>query len=60
MFEYISDHEESTQKIYFDGQIYDAFSLLIGLIQKAETEIVLVDGYVDRCREFIANTISLK
>jgi hypothetical protein len=30
-----------------DGQIYDAFSLLIGLIQKAEMEIVLVDGYVD-------------
>ena len=47
IFEYISDHEESNQKIFFDGQIYDAFSLLIGLIQKAKTEIVLVDGYVD-------------
>ena len=47
IFEYISDHEESNQKIFFDGQIYDAFSLLIELIQKAETEIVLVDGYVD-------------
>ena len=47
IFEYISDHEESNQKIFFDGQIYDAFSLLIGLILKAETEIVLVDGYVD-------------
>ena len=47
IFEYISDHEESNQKIFFDGQIYDAFGLLIGLIQKAETEIVLVDGYVD-------------
>ena len=47
IFEYISDHEESNQKIFFDGQIYDAFSLLIGLIQKAEMEIVLVDGYVD-------------
>ena len=29
IFEYISDHEESNQKIFFDGQIYDAFSLLI-------------------------------
>ena len=47
IFEYISDHEESNQEIFFDGQIYDAFSLLIGLIQKAKTEIVLVDGYVD-------------
>ena len=32
IFEYILDHEESNQKIFFDGQIYDAFSLLIGLI----------------------------
>ena len=47
IFEYISDHEESNQKIFFDGQIYDAFSLLTGLIQKAEAEIILVDGYVD-------------
>ena len=35
------------KRYFFDGQIYDAFSLLIGLIQKAEMEIVLVDGYVD-------------
>ena len=47
IFKYISDHEESNQKIFFDGQIYDAFSLLIGMIQKAEAEIILVDGYVD-------------
>ena len=44
IFEYISDHEESDQKIFFDGQIYDAFSLLIGLIQKAETEICADTG----------------
>ena len=47
IFEYISEHEESSQKIFFDGQIYDAFSLIISLIQKAEKEITLIDGYVD-------------
>ncbi len=47
VFEYISDHEESSQKVFFDGQIYDAFSLLISLIQKASKEITLIDGYVD-------------
>ena len=47
VFEYISDHEESTQKVFFDGQIYDAFSLISSLIQKATKDIVLVDGYVD-------------
>ena len=47
IFEYISGHREPAQKIFFDGQIYDAFSLLIEIIKKAESEIVLVDGYVD-------------
>lgn len=47
IFDYISQNEEPVQKIFFDGQIYDAFSLLVELIQKAEREIVLVDGYVD-------------
>ena len=47
IFEYISDHEESNQKVFFDGQIFDAFSLIVSLIQKAEKEIVLIDGYVD-------------
>lgn len=47
VFEYISEHEESIQKIFFDGQIYDAFSLIVNLIQKANKEITLIDGYVD-------------
>lgn len=47
IFAYISDHEESSQKIFFDGQIYDAFSLLINLTKKAKRKITLVDGYID-------------
>lgn len=47
VFNYISGHEETSQKIFFEGQIYDAFSLLVSLIQKAEKEIVLIDGYID-------------
>lgn len=47
IFEYISGHEEAGQKVFFDGQIYDAFSLIVSLIQKAEKEITLIDGYVD-------------
>lgn len=47
VFQYIDDHAETEQKIFFDGQIYDAFSLLISLVRKAEKEIILVDGYVD-------------
>lgn len=47
IFEYISDHKESSQKVFFDGQIYDAFSLISSLIQKATSDIILIDGYVD-------------
>ena len=47
IFEYIGDQKETRQKIFYDGQIYDAFSLLIELIQKAEQKIILIDGYVD-------------
>ena len=47
IFECIGNQKETTQKLFFDGQIYDAFSLLTELIQKADQEIILVDGYVD-------------
>ena len=47
IFTYISEHEEVSQKIFFEGQIYDAFSLLAELIAKAKIEIVLIDNYVD-------------
>ena len=47
IFSYISEHEEVGQKIFFEGQIYDAFSRLVGLVEKAEKSIVLIDNYVD-------------
>ncbi len=47
VFRYIEDHAEAAQKIFFDGQIYDAFSLITSIIQKAGKEIILIDGYVD-------------
>lgn len=47
VFDYIASHEESNQKIFFEGQVYDAFSLLSDLISKAQKSIILIDGYVD-------------
>ena len=47
IFEYIADHEESSQKVFFDGQIFDAFSLISDLIKKADKDIIVIDGYVD-------------
>lgn len=36
-----------TQGIFFDGQIYDAYSFVVDLIRKAKKEIILIDSYVD-------------
>ena len=47
VFNYIAEHNEVKQKIFFDGQIYDAFSLLVELVGKAEKTIILIDNYVD-------------
>lgn len=47
VFDYIAQHQESNQKIFFDGQIFDAFSLLAEIVSQANKSIILIDGYVD-------------
>lgn len=47
VFDYMETHETPSQKAFFEGQIYDAFELLVSLVQRAKRGIVLVDGYVD-------------
>jgi len=47
VFDYMGVHEAPKQKLFFAGQVYDAFELLVSIVQKAEREIVLIDGYVD-------------
>jgi len=34
--------------VFFDGQIYDAYSFIVDLIEKAEKELVIIDNYVDK------------
>ena len=33
--------------IFFNGQIFDAYNLISGLIRKAKQEIILIDNYID-------------
>ena len=47
VFDYIATTKEVKQKIFFNGQIYDAFSLMVELVEKAEKELILIDNYVD-------------
>lgn len=53
VFDYISTTKEVKQKIFFNGQIYDAFSLMVELVEKAMGELILIDNYVD------VNTLSI-
>lgn len=46
VFNYIATNTEVKQNIFFDGQIYDAFSFLVGLVKRAKEEIILIDNYV--------------
>ncbi len=47
IFEFIGDQSAPCQKLFFEGQLYDAFSLIVDLIQEAKKKIIVVDGYVD-------------
>lgn len=33
--------------IFFDGQIFDAYAFVVGLIRKAKKRIVVIDSYID-------------
>lgn len=39
--------DEFKQKIFFEGQIYDAYSLIIDIIKNARIKILIIDNYID-------------
>lgn len=47
VFNYIASNTEVKQKIFFDGQIYDAFSFIANLVEKAQSKLIVIDNYVD-------------
>ena len=40
--------KEFKEQLFFDGQIYDAYSLLINIIREAKTKIIIIDNYLDK------------
>lgn len=39
--------EDFRQKIFFKGQIWDSYELLMDIIKKAKSKIVIIDNYID-------------
>ncbi|MCM1053224.1 MAG: hypothetical protein NC483_04555 [Ruminococcus sp.] len=35
------------ERIFFEGQIYDAYSLIVDIIKKANKSIIIIDNYID-------------
>ena len=48
LFDRFGDYNELTEKLFFDGQVYDAYSLLINIIRKAKNKIIIIDNYIDK------------
>ena len=38
---------ELKQSIFFDGQIFDAYSLIIDIIKRAKRKILIIDNYIN-------------
>ena len=44
---FIQSNLPPKQGIFFDGQIYDAYTFVADLVRKAQRRIVLIDNYID-------------
>ena len=47
VFNSLQLEENIKQRIFFDGQIYDAYSLIIDIIKKAKKKILIIDNYIN-------------
>ena len=46
--ETLSNFKEKNNHIFFEGQIYDAYSIMINILNMAKNEIIIIDNYVDK------------
>ena len=42
------EEKEKINHIFYEGQIYDAYSLLIDIFNEAKKEIIIIDNYADK------------
>ena len=46
--EALSSFKEKNTHIFFENQLYDAYSLLIDIFNKSKEEIIIIDNYIDK------------
>ena len=42
------EEKKITNEIYFNGQIYDAYSKLLDIMKEAKNELIIIDNYADK------------
>ena len=42
-----NNENQFKQKIFFNGQIYDAYSSIIDIVKRAKNKILIIDNYID-------------
>ena len=52
--------KENNNHIFYEGQIYDAYSLLVDILSKAKKEIIIIDNYAGKKLFDIIKNISVK
>lgn len=43
-----SSFKEKTNEIFFEGQIYDAYSKIVEIFKNAKNELIIIDAYADK------------
>lgn len=42
------EEKRKVNEIYFNGQIFDAYSKIVDIMREAKEELIIVDGYADK------------
>jgi len=48
LFNALETRKLENEKIFFNGEIYDAYSLIVDLIKEANDRIIIIDNYIDK------------
>jgi len=54
------ESNKKVNEIYFNGQIYDAYSKIVDILNEAKEELIIVDGYADKYTLDLIKNINVK
>ena len=46
--ETLSNFKEKNNHIFFDGQIYDSYSIMLDILNTSKNNIIIIDNYIDK------------